>query len=73
MHTHALASMEYFDNTGGDAHVDFRTDEPVWDRVEEAVGLDVIIQIDAGAPPLRELPILVGQTLQRSIPPPRAA
>ena len=25
------------------AHIDFRTDEPVWNRVEEVVGLDVII------------------------------
>jgi len=32
--------------------------ERVWNRVEEVVDLDVIVEVDSGAPPFRELPVL---------------
>ena len=41
-----------------------RADQRVWNRIEEAVDLDVIIEIDAGEPPFRELLVLVRQLLQ---------
>jgi hypothetical protein len=57
----ALAAMEDLDHTRADPHVDLGADQRVRNRVPEVVDLDVIIEIDPRAPPLRELPIVSGQ------------
>ena len=61
MDADALAAMEDLDGSRGDPHVDLGADERVRDRIEKAVDLDVIIEIDPRAPPFRELPIVGGQ------------
>jgi hypothetical protein len=57
----ALTAMEYLDRARRDAKLDLGADEGVRNRVEKVVDLDVIIEIDACARPLRELPLLGGQ------------
>ena len=61
MDADALAAMEDLDHARGDPHVDLGADERVRDRIQEVMDLDVIVEIDARAPPFRELPILGGQ------------
>ncbi|CAN2536078.1 hypothetical+protein [Methylocapsa aurea] len=53
----ALTTVKNLDHPLGDAHVDLGVDEGVRNRVEEALDLDVIIDIDARPLPLGELPI----------------
>ena len=74
-----LAAMEYLDRSRGDARLDLGANERMGNRVEEVVDLDVIVEIDPGAPPLRELPILGRQRRQgvafdlfEQLPPARA-
>jgi hypothetical protein len=57
----ALAAMEDLDHARADPHVDLGADQRARNRVREVVDLDVIIEIDPRAPPLRELPIVSGQ------------
>jgi hypothetical protein len=57
----ALAAMEDLDHARADPHVDLGADQRVRNRVREVVDLDVIIEIDPRAPPLRELLIVSGQ------------
>ena len=54
----ALAAMEHLDRARGDANLDLGADQRVWNRVEEVMDLDVVIEADPRAPPFRELPIL---------------
>ena len=61
VHADALTAMEDLDRARGDAHIDLGMDERVRDRIEKAVDLDVIIEIDARASPFGEFPILLGQ------------
>ena len=61
MDADALAAMEDLDRARGDPHVDLGADELVRDRIQEVMDLDVVIEIDARAPPFRELPIVGGQ------------
>jgi hypothetical protein len=39
------ATMEHLDGARGDAHVDFGANEGVRHRVEEACGLDMVIEL----------------------------
>ena len=64
MHADALATMEDLDDAGGDPHIDLGANERVRNRVKELVDFDVIIEIDARASPLRELPIGIGQPVE---------
>jgi hypothetical protein len=59
-----LAAMEDLDRARGDPHVDLGADERVGNRIQEVMDLDVIIEIDPGAPPFRELPIVGGQGVE---------
>src|SRR5271167_983131 len=61
MDADALTAMEDLDGSRGDPHLDLGADERVWNRVEEVMDLDVIVEIDPRAPPFRELPIVGGQ------------
>ena len=60
MQARACAAIKYFDDARGDAHIHFRADQTVRNRIEEVVDLDVIIQVDPCAPPFRELPVFGG-------------
>jgi hypothetical protein len=62
MRCDALAAQENLDGPGGDPRLDFLTDETMRDAVVVLGDLDVIIEIDAAALPLR---ILVGFLRQR--------
>ena len=64
MDADALTAMEDLDGARGDPHVDLGANERVRDRIEEVMDLDVIVEIDAGAPPFRELPIVGGQVVE---------
>ena len=64
MDADALAAMEDLDRARGDPHVDLGADERVRNRIQEVMDLDVIIEIDARAPPFRELPIVGGQGVE---------
>ena len=57
----ALAAMEDLDHARGDPHVDLGADQRVRDRIKKVMDLDVIVEVDPRAPPLRELPIIGGQ------------
>src|SRR5271168_1509296 len=57
----ALAPMEDLDGSRGDPDVDLGADERVRNRIQKVVDLDVIVEIDPRAPPLRELPVVGGQ------------
>src|SRR5271169_6392855 len=61
MDADALAPMEDLDGSRGDPHVDLGADERVRNRIQKVVDLDVIVEIDPRAPPLRELPVVGGQ------------
>jgi len=74
-----LAAMEDLDRSRGDARFDLGANERMGNRVEKVVDFDVIVEVDSGAPPLRELPILGRQRGQRvafdlfeQLPPARA-
>lgn len=43
MRSDAFAAMEYLDHPSGRPDIDLLADESVWDRVEEALELDMII------------------------------
>ena len=58
MDADALAAMEDLDRARGDPHIDLGADQRVRDRIEKVMDLDVIVEIDPGAPPFRELPIV---------------
>ena len=60
----ALAAVEYLDCAGGDPHIDLGADERVRNRIQEVVDLDVIVEIDARAPPFRKLPIIGRQPVE---------
>jgi hypothetical protein len=60
----ALAAMEYLDSTGGDPHIDLGADERVRNRIQEVMDLNVIVEVDARAPPFRELPIVGRQPVE---------
>jgi hypothetical protein len=62
MRCDALAAQENLDGSGGDPRLDFVTDETMRNAVVVLGDLDVIIEIDAAALPLR---ILVGFLRQR--------
>ena len=51
----ALAAMEHLDGAAGQAHVDLLADERVRHRVEEARGLDVIVEVDPGQAPFGDI------------------
>ena len=57
----ALAAVEYLDGAGGNPHVDFGAEQLVWDRIEEVMDLDVIVEVDPRTSPFRKLPIIGGQ------------
>jgi hypothetical protein len=61
----ALGAMECLDGAGGDAQVDLGADQRVRHRVVEAVDLDVVVEPNAGEPPLGELVIALWQRSQR--------
>ena len=61
----ALTAIKDLDRARGDAHIDLGADERVRDRIEKVVDLDVIVEIDARAPPFGEFPILLGQGRER--------
>src|SRR6266446_5803370 len=65
MRRHALAAQENLDGPGGDARLDFLTDETMRNAVVVLGDLDMIIEIDAAALPLRILVRLVRQRQQR--------
>nr|POE54667.1 hypothetical protein CFP56_78537 [Quercus suber] len=50
----ALAAVEHLDGAGREAHVDLLADQGVGHRVQEARGLDVIVEVDPRQPPLGE-------------------
>jgi hypothetical protein len=52
------------DGARRDAHLDLGANERVWNRIEEVVDLDVIVEVDPRAPPFRELPVLRRQRSQ---------
>src|SRR5215470_12674699 len=62
MRGHALAAEENLDGPGGDARLDFLTDEAVRNAVIVLGDLDMIIEVDAAALPFR---VLVGFFRQR--------
>src|SRR3984957_2235313 len=62
---YSLAAMEHLDCARGDANLDLGANQSVRNRVEEIMDLDVIIEVDSRAPPLRELPILGWQAVER--------
>ena len=59
-----LAAVEQLDRAAGRADVDLRPDQAVRHRVEEPVVLDVIVDADAGEPPLGELVLIARQGRQ---------
>jgi hypothetical protein len=59
-----LAAVEDLDGAAGQAHVDLLADQGVRHGVEEAGGLDVIVEIDPGEPPLGVLVIVDRQRSQ---------
>ena len=61
MDADALTAMEDLDRARGDPHVDLGADQRVRDRIKKVMDLDVIVEVDPRAPPLRELPIVGGQ------------
>ena len=60
----ALAAMEYLDSAGGDPHIELGADERVRNRIQEVMDLNVIVEVDARAPPFRELPIVGRQPVE---------
>jgi hypothetical protein len=66
MGRHALATMEDLDRARGGANIDLSADQRMGNRVEEAVDLDVVVEIDARAAPLGELPVVGGKRRQRA-------
>ena len=56
--------VEQLDGPGGGANIDLLPDQAVWNRVKEAVDLDVIIERDAGHAPFRELIVGIRQRRQ---------
>ncbi len=58
---HPLAAMEDLDHARGGANLDLGADQRMRNRVEEVVDLDVIVEVDARASPLGELPVVGGQ------------
>ena len=56
--------MEQLDRAAGRPEVDLRPDQAVRHRVEEPVVLDVIVDADAGQPPLGELVVVARQRRQ---------
>ena len=61
----ALATVEYLDHPGGGTDIDLLADEAVWDGIEEALELDVIIRRDPCQAPFGELVVLAGQACER--------
>lgn len=56
--------MEQLDGPGGGANIDLLPDQAVWNGVEEAVDLEVIIERDAGQEPFRKLIVGIRQRRQ---------
>lgn len=56
--------MEQLDGPGGGANIDLLPDQAVWNGVEEAVDLDVIVDRDAGQELFRELIVGIRQRHQ---------
>jgi hypothetical protein len=52
MNGDALRAVEYFDDAAGDAHLYLFLEQSVRHRIEEAVDLDVIVDVDAREAPL---------------------
>src|SRR4051812_16443070 len=61
----ALAAMEHLDRAAGEAHVNLRADQRVRHRVEEALGLDMIIEVDPSQAPLGIFVVLGRQRPER--------
>jgi hypothetical protein len=66
MHRHPLAAMEDLDRACGGANFNLGADERMRDRIEKAVDLNVVIEIDASAAPIGELPVVGRQRRQRA-------
>ncbi len=49
---HAMAAMEHLDGTVREAHVDLFADQGVRHRVQEARGVDVVVEVDPCQPAL---------------------
>jgi hypothetical protein len=62
MRRHALATQEDLDGPGGDPRLDFLANQAVWNAVVVLGDLDMVVEIDATALPLR---VLVGLLRQR--------
>ena len=60
-----LATMEHLDGAAGQAHVDLRADQGVRHRVEEALGFDVIVEVDTGQAPFSIFVVLGRQRPER--------
>jgi hypothetical protein len=55
-----LAAMKDLDRARGDPRLDLGADQGARNRIEEAMDFNVIVEVDARAPPFRELRV-VGQ------------
>src|SRR5258705_5190796 len=64
MSGNALATVEDFDRSAGDAHIDLYTDQRIWHRVKIERGFDVIIRRDACQTPFGEFVIALRQRSQ---------
>src|SRR5450631_1877724 len=60
---HPLAAVEHFDGARRDAGIHLLADQRVRHRVEEALGLNMVVDADAGEAPLGILVVLLGQRL----------
>src|SRR5688572_18501602 len=58
------AAVEDLDGAAGQAHVDLLADQGVRHGVKEAGGLDVVVEIDSGKPPLGILVVVARQRSQ---------